>query len=72
MNRNIIIKMNEDFIENVKNTAKSTSIENLKLILVDIKNNPEEFYHNDVKIVFKLFTEEYNLRLKKTPNEIWS
>lgn len=65
MFRDIIIKMNEDFIATVKNTAKSTSIENLKSILYDLKNNPEEFHHDDVKIVFKLFTEEYNMRLEK-------
>lgn len=65
MNRDVIIKMNEEFITNVKNTAKNTSIENLKLILDDMLNNPNEFYHNDIKIVFKLFTEEYNLRLEK-------
>lgn len=65
MYRDIIIKINEDFIATVKNTAKNTSIENLKLILFDMKNNPDEFHHDDVKIVLKLFTEEYNLRLEK-------
>ena len=65
MNRDIIIKMNEDFIKNVKNTAKSTSTQNLQLILIDMENNPDEFYCNDIEIVFKLFTEEYNLRLEK-------
>ena len=65
MNRDIIIKMNEDFIKNVKNTAKSTSTQNLQLILIDMKKNPDEFYCNDIEIVFKLFTEEYNLRLEK-------
>ena len=57
--------MNEDFITNVKNTAKSTSTQNLQLILIDMKKNPDEFYCNDIEIVFKLFTEEYNLRLEK-------
>jgi hypothetical protein len=65
MYRDIIIKMNEDFITNVKNTAKSTSTQNLQLILIDMENNPDEFYCNDIEIVFKLFTEEYNLRLQK-------
>lgn len=65
MNRDIIIKINEDFIKNVKNTAKSTSTQNLQLILIDMENNPDEFYCNDIEIVFKLFTEEYNLRLEK-------
>lgn len=65
MYRDIIIKMNEDFIATVKNTAKSTSIENLKSILFDMKNNPEEFHHYDVNIVIKLFTEEYNIRIEK-------
>jgi ribosomal protein L31 len=72
MYRDIIIKMNEDFITNVKNTAKSTSTQNLQLILIDMENNPHEFYCNDIEIVFKLFNEEYNLRLKKITNEIWS
>lgn len=63
MNRDVIIKMNEDFITNVKKTAESTTKENLKLILDDMVNNPDEFNHDDIKIVFKLFTEEYNSRL---------
>lgn len=30
-----------------------------------MKNNPEEFHHDDVNIVIKLFTEEYNIRIEK-------
>ena len=46
-----LLNIADDFIKQVKNKAKETSIENLKLILAEIERNPESLIYNDLKII---------------------
>jgi hypothetical protein len=58
-----LLKMAENFIEQVKNKAKETSIENLKLILAEIERNPENSIYNDLKIMHIVYKNELELKL---------
>ncbi len=58
-----IFKIAEDFIEQVKNKAKETSIENLKLILTEIERNPERSIYDDLNIIYIIYKKELELRI---------
>jgi hypothetical protein len=53
----------DGFIKQVKNKAKETSIENLKLILAEIERNPESLIYNDLKIMYTIYKKELKLKL---------
>jgi len=60
-----LLKMAENFIEQVENKAKETSIENLKLILTEIERNPESLIYNDLKIMYIIYKKELELRINE-------
>lgn len=60
-----LLNMADGFIEQVKNKAKETSIENLILILAEIERNPESLIYNDLKIIYSIFKIELELQLSK-------
>lgn len=65
MTKELIEKLVLDFIQKVKNSAKNISIENLDAILLEIDKNPSEFFYDDVKIIYKIFKEELELKRSK-------
>lgn len=60
-----LLNIADGFIKQVKNKAKETSIENLKLILAEIERNPESLIYNDLKIMYTIYKKELELKLAK-------
>jgi hypothetical protein len=60
-----LLNIADDFIKQVKNKAKETSIENLKLILAEIERNPESLIYNDLKIMYTIYKKELELKLSE-------
>jgi hypothetical protein len=58
-----LLNIADDFIKQVKNKAKETSIENLKLILAEIERNPESLIYNDLKIMYTIYKKELELKV---------
>ena len=58
-----LLNIADSFIKQVKNKAKETSIENLKLILAEIERNPESLIYTDLKIIYTIYKKEFELKL---------
>jgi hypothetical protein len=58
-----LLNVADSFIEQVKNKAEETSIENLKLILAEIERNPESIIYNDLKIMYSIYKKVLELKL---------
>lgn len=52
----------ETMISNFKEHSKVISTENLKSIVQDFENNPEEFMWDDVRTLHKIFKQEIESR----------
>lgn len=61
----IIKKLADDFIKQIRERAKRTTSENLDLIMKEMVKNPNEFFYNDIKIMYKIFKEELESRQKQ-------
>jgi len=65
MTKEIIEKLATAFIEQIREKAKNTSSENLDLIMKEMEKNPDEFFYNDIKIMYKIFKKELESRQKQ-------
>lgn len=64
MNKAEIKQLYQTPTDSIRNTAKQISIENLKKIILEFEENPEEFNHDDVKNNYTIFKDELEFKTK--------